>query len=471
MRRLNCLLLLLAGLALVASACAAPGAPGGAAPAPDAAGHQSAAATSAASESRGAASERAAPEAASASATASAPAAASAATAASAPGSAGSAGAGAGGCAIGSAFTALAAQLSSVVGTCTAAERSYPQVGQTLQPTTTGLLVASDLDQTLSFSDGTQVWVRDPTSQAVQVRGPRERFPFEFDGDGWPLVGQPAANADGACPAQPLAVLAVENFYASLVQQLGGQCVSVTTLLQDPDADPHAFSPTVDDVRAFQHVGLVVDNGLGYDDFADRIVGTLSQPPPVVRAGDVLGLQVGANPHVWYGPAAVERIRAAITAALAQANPAAATYYAARAAALDRAFGPYRQAVGEISAQFGGSPVASTESIFAEMATSTGLRLVSPAGFMDALSEGNDPAARDIAMFQDVLRQHQARVLVYNIQTVTPTTSQLQELAQQNGIPTLGVSETMPPGVQTFQGWQTAQLRLLLAALRRGTGQ
>jgi len=126
--------------------------------------------------------------------------------------------------------------------------------------------------------------VLDPTGQ-VQVRGVNERFPFEFNGDGFPLAGQAASDSNGACPRQPVAGLAVENFYSNLVQQLGGQCVNVTVILSDPDADPHAFQPTAGDIRAFQTAALVMMNGLGYDDFADKALGTLSNKPAVIRAG------------------------------------------------------------------------------------------------------------------------------------------------------------------------------------------
>jgi zinc/manganese transport system substrate-binding protein len=299
------------------------------------------------------------------------------------------------------------------------------------------------------------------------MRGLNERFPFEFNGDGFPLVGQAATNANGPCPIPPVSVLAVENFYANLVQQLGGQCVNVTVILSDPDADPHAFQPTANDIRAFQSASLVVLNGLGYDDFADRAIGALRNKPAVVRAGDVLGLQVGANPHVWYSAAYVDRLNAAITTKLKQVAPDAVSYSSNQAAALDQSFGAYRQLIGQIGGQFGNVPVGATESIFVDMSYSTGLKLVSPPEFMQAIAEGNDPSAQDVAEFQNQLKGKQVNVLVYNVQTVTPITEQLKQMARDANIPIVGVSETLPLGSQTFQGWQAGQLRLLLNALQK----
>ena len=374
------------------------------------------------------------------------------------------------GCQFRGGFAQLRALIPDTVGTCQEDEQYRPDTGQSTQRTSNGTLVWHSVDGALSFSDGFHTWVLDPNGQ-VQVRNPNERFPFEFNGDGFPIVGQPAPSTNGPCPTTPLSVLAVENFYASIVQQLGGQCVSVTTILSDPDADPHEFEPTADDVRAFQGAQLVVENGLGYDDFADKIIGTLSQKPQVVRAGDVLGLQVGANPHVWYSAGYVDQIKGAMLASLKQLKPDAAGYFDAQNASLEQAFGTYRGLIAQIAGQFGNTPVGATESIFVDMSYSTGLQLITPPEFMNALSEGADPTARDIATFQDQLKNKRIKVLVYNVQTVTPITQQLKEMAMQNNIPVVGVSETLPLGAQTFQGWQAGQLQLLLNALQKSSNR
>jgi zinc/manganese transport system substrate-binding protein len=372
-------------------------------------------------------------------------------------------------CQLNPVFVPLQVQVPDRVGTCSGPEVEQPELGQITQPTTGGLLVYSRLDQVVSFSDDWQTWVLDPHGQVAQ-RSPAERFPFEFNADGLPLVGQPEPATDAPCPTSPVRVLAVENFYASLVNQVGGQCVTTTTLLSDPDADPHEFQPTANDVRAFQNAQLLVENGLGYDDFADRIVGTMQSPPTRLRAGDIVGLEVGANPHVWYGAGYVEQIRSAILANLKTLNPEAAGYYDAQAAVLDQRFTTYHNLIDQIASRYGDVPVGATESIFENMANTTRLNLVSPPEFMQAMSEGNELTARDMALFQNQITSRQIKVLVYNTQTVTNLTDQLMRMAEQNDIPVVGVSETMPPGAQTFQGWQASELQQLRLALQKATG-
>jgi zinc/manganese transport system substrate-binding protein len=264
-------------------------------------------------------------------------------------------------------------------------------------------------------------------------------------------------------------VLAVENFYASLINQIGGQCVQTTTILSDPDADPHEFQPAASDVRSYHDAQLVIEDGLGYDDFSDKILSTLSTQPQLIKAGDVLGLQVGANPHVWYSAAYVEQLRGAMLANLKQLAPTASSYFDAQSATLDQEFTTYHEVVSQIASQYGNMPVGATESIFVDMASSTGLNLISPPAFMDAVAEGNDPTARDVAIFENQITSHQIKVLVYNTQTVTSLTEQIKTMAQQNNIPLVGVSETMPLDAQTFQGWQSTELELLLQALQKAT--
>jgi zinc/manganese transport system substrate-binding protein len=325
------------------------------------------------------------------------------------------------------------------------------------------------VDGVVSFTDGAHTWVLDPLGN-VQMRGVNERFSYEFNGDGFSEVGQPARQIDGACPSTSVTqVLAVENFYGNLVSQIGGQCVRVTTILADPNADPHEFQPTASDIRAYQGAQLVIEDGLGYDDFSDKALSTLSTEPVLIKAGDVLGLQTGANPHVWYSAGYVDQIRATMLGNLKQLNPEASAYFDAQSAALDDEFSVYHSLINQIASQFGNVPVGATESIFVDMAYTTGLNLVSPPEFMRAVAEGNDPSARDVALFQNQITSHQIKVLVYNTQTVTSLTEQIKALAMQNGIPIVGVSETMPLGAQTFQGWHANELQLLLQALQKAT--
>jgi zinc/manganese transport system substrate-binding protein len=362
-------------------------------------------------------------------------------------------------------FLQLQSQIPDIVGNCL--DNDYVNVtnGDTNQDTTNGQLVWRKADGVLAFTNGANSWVVDPNGN-VQERDNDERFAWEFNGDGLPVVGQSTPAIDGPCPVPPIPVVAVENFYGNLVQQLGGQCISLVSIITDPLADPHEYQPTANDAKSYQTAQFIVENGLGYDDFSDKIIATLSQKPTVLNVGQMLGLPVTSNPHVWYNPTYVGQIIQAINTNLDAVNPAAASYYDNQAAVFNqRKLAGYNASLALLKGQYAGVPVGATESIFVYLAQATGLNLLTPPAFMDAISESNDPTAKDIATFQNQITTHQIKVLVYNSQTITPVTDQLKALAIANNLPIVGVSETMPLDAQTFQGWQANQLQNLIRVI------
>jgi zinc/manganese transport system substrate-binding protein len=222
--------------------------------------------------------------------------------------------------------------------------------------------------------------------------------------------------------------------------------------------------------KAYQRAQLVVQNGLGYDEFSNKIIATLAHKPVVITGGEVSGLKTGDNPHLWYSPAYVRRISQEITRTLKELRPLAATYFDAQAQEFATALGPYYALIEEIKRRFAGTPIGATETVFVYMAEAMGLNLVSPPRFMQAVAEGTNPTVRDVTLFHDQIRQKQIKVLVYNTQAVSNLTSQLRTLAHEVGVPVVGVTETLVPVQDSFQDWQVRQLRDLLAALESADG-
>jgi len=270
------------------------------------------------------------------------------------------------------------------------------------------------------------------------------------------------------CPVSTVAIVAAENQYGSIARQLGGRCVEVTSIMSNPNADPHEFQTDLAVARAYQRAELVVDNGLGYDEFSSKIVATIRKKPVVVTAGNVAGLKQGDNPHVWYDPSYVARLAQAITQALGRLRPAAVSYFETQGSEFSRRLGPYRAAVEAIGRRFAGTAIGATEPLFQYMARAARLDLVTPPGFMAAVAEGTQPNIADLITFHTQIEKRQIRLLIYNSQTVTNLTLDIQERARARGIPVVGVSETLAPPTDTFQGWQLRQLEAVIRALGAG---
>jgi len=265
-----------------------------------------------------------------------------------------------------------------------------------------------------------------------------------------------------------LQVIAGENFWGSIAAQLGGTHVSVTSIVTNPNTDPHDYESSATDARAFATADYVVLNGAGYDDWGQKLLSANpSQNRKVFTVAELLNKKAGDNEHFWYNPDWVDKVADRITADYQALDAGDAAYFSQQREALRTAFKPYHDAIARIRSAHGAAPVGATESIFVYMGQALGLKLISPAGFMQAISEGNDPPAQTVAEFQDQIAHHQIKVLVYNAQTSTPVTENLKQLAGRNNIPVVGISETVEPSTASFQDWQVKQLTDLETALGR----
>jgi zinc/manganese transport system substrate-binding protein len=280
--------------------------------------------------------------------------------------------------------------------------------------------------------------------------------------------GANANNGSGITGASDrhLNVVAAENFWGSIVTQLGGSQVSVTSVVSDPNADPHDYESSASNARSFATARYVIVNGAGYDNWADKLLNAnQSQDRKVLHVADLLGKKEGDNPHFWYSPDYVENVADQITKDLSAVDSADASYFAQQRASFERSLKPYKDRIAAIKQKFPGQKVSATESIFVYMADALGLNLISPPEFMKAVAEGNDPPADSVSTFQQQIQTKQATVLVYNQQTSTDVTNNIRQLAVQQGIPVVGVTETIQPPDTPFQLWMTGQLNDLQNAL------
>ena len=261
-------------------------------------------------------------------------------------------------------------------------------------------------------------------------------------------------------------IVAAENFWGSLIQQLGGTHVAVTSFVTDPNADPHEYESSAVDARAVAKAQLVVVNGAGYDDWALKLISADNNPnQTVLNAANLLGIPNGTNPHLWYNPNYVNATVKQMYLDLVKIDPSNASYYKQQYETLNTSLAQVDGRMSEIRQQFAGTKVASTESIFVYLANATGLDLVSPPEFMNAVSEGVDPSAQGIVQFENLLENRSVSVLVYNEQTINPLTQQMQQIAVQHNVTTVGVTETIQPQNVTFQVWMNAELLSLQNAL------
>jgi zinc/manganese transport system substrate-binding protein len=272
--------------------------------------------------------------------------------------------------------------------------------------------------------------------------------------------------ASAARPSHVVHVVAAENFWGNITSQLGGHDVAVTSLITNPNADPHLFETDAADAAKLARAKVVVENGAGYDGWMSSLLGADSGNATVVNAGRVLHVTGSdPNPHLWYDIPKVPRVAAAISAALTKADPEGAPLFRRNLARFDASLAPLTAVLATIKSRFAGAPVAYTERVPGYALAVAHLSVKTPPGFARAIEDGEDPDPADTLAMQQLFTHHRVDVLLYNVQTVTPVTTQIRALAQKSGIAVVGVSETLPASAHTYQQWQQAQLTALLHAL------
>ncbi|TAM03010.1 MAG: cation ABC transporter substrate-binding protein [Paraburkholderia sp.] len=268
-----------------------------------------------------------------------------------------------------------------------------------------------------------------------------------------------ANTANAAIP-----VVAAENFYGDVVKQIGGARVDVTSILSNPDQDPHLFEASPKTARALQRARIVVYNGADYDPWMTKLLGaTQGGERTIIVAADRVGKKAGDNPHLWYEPRTMPAVARAVSAALVAADPAHKSVYDANLAAFLASLKPIDAKVAALRARYRGVPVTATEPVFGYMSDALGLDMRN-LRFQLATMNDTEASASDIAAFERDVRERRVRVLIYNSQATGALTRRMLALAKDSKVPGVSVTETQPAGV-TFQQWMLVQLDALDHAL------
>ena len=286
--------------------------------------------------------------------------------------------------------------------------------------------------------------------------------------------GGSVASAAGSHRAAPaFQVVAAENFWGSIAQQLAGSKVAVTSIIVNPDTDPHDYQPTASDARTMAGAKLAIVNGIGYDTWASKLLAA----NPVsgrteLEVGNLLGLKEGDNPHQWYNPASVKKVINAISGAYVKIDPADKAYFTARKTHFETvSLKTYNQLRAQIRKRFAGVPVGYSESIFQPLGSDLHLKLATPYSFAKAVAEGTEISAKDRQTVDNQAKHRLIKVWVYNSQNATPDIARINAICKQEHIPIATVTETLSPATLNFEQWQVAQLRGLLKALQQATGR
>jgi zinc/manganese transport system substrate-binding protein len=279
--------------------------------------------------------------------------------------------------------------------------------------------------------------------------------------------GSSPTGANSADSSTVISAIGVENEYANVLGQIGGRYVHVSSILNNPNTDPHTFEASPAVAREVSGAELIVQNGVGYDSWINK----MEQASPnskrkVIVAQDVLGLPADTpNPHLWYSPRtmpAVARVMAADLSALAPAHKA---YFQANLTAFDHSLTPWLNAIAAFKAKYPGITAATTEPVADYLLTAMGIKNLTPFTFQADIMNGVDPTPQDISLENGFFTKHQVKVFCYNQQVVDSLTTSIRETALKAGVPVVGVYETMPTPGYRYQSWMLAEVQAIQKAV------
>jgi zinc/manganese transport system substrate-binding protein len=266
-------------------------------------------------------------------------------------------------------------------------------------------------------------------------------------------------------PADDLKIVAAENFYGGVAQQIAGSNATVTSILTNPNQDPHEFTTNAGTAKAVADADIVIYSGISYDPWMDKLLGTKGKPDRVVIVvADLIGAKDGDNPHIWYDPKTMPALGAKLVDVLGKINLTQAGVYQKRLDDFNASMKPELDKIAAIKAASAGLEVTATEPVFGYMANALGFKMLNY-DFQIKIMNDAEPTADQTAAFEKSLTSRTAKILFYNSQVTDPTTDRLQQIAKASGIPVVGATETQPPDQKSYVAWMMHELDGIQAAL------
>ncbi len=251
-------------------------------------------------------------------------------------------------------------------------------------------------------------------------------------------------------------IVAAENFYGGVAAKVAGQEATVTSIMSNPNQDPHEFQTDAATAKAVAEADIVIYSGIGYDDWMEKLLAVPGKETrTVINVSKLIGAKDGDNPHIWYNPETMPALVSQLAEVLKKPEAVAE---------FSEEMKPLLDEIAALKPKTTGLKVTATEPVFGYMATALGMEMLNY-DYQLATMNDTDPSFQQTADFENSLKSKTAKVLFYNNQVTDPSTQQMQAIAKASGVPIVGVSETEPPDAGSYGAWMLSQLRALAAVL------
>jgi zinc/manganese transport system substrate-binding protein len=277
-----------------------------------------------------------------------------------------------------------------------------------------------------------------------------------------------SASSGGGSSNATINAVGAENQYANVIEQIGGKYVKASAIESNPNTDPHTFEASPSVAQTVSAASLLIENGVGYDTYMEKIEAAApNSSRKVINVQHLLGLPDSTpNPHLWYRPSTMPAVAKALVSDLSALQPAHAAYFQENANKFEASLKPWYAAIAKFKAAYPNTPVASTEPVGDYMLEAAGTKNMTPFSLQGAIMNGTDPAPQNVTLQNGLFTGHEVEVFVYNQQVTDSLTNSFRELALKEGIPVVGVYETMPVPGYDYQSWMLAEVKALEKAVK-----
>jgi zinc/manganese transport system substrate-binding protein len=282
--------------------------------------------------------------------------------------------------------------------------------------------------------------------------------------------GSSALASGGGSSNATINAVGAENEYANVIEQIGGKYVKVSAIESNPNTDPHTFEASASVAQAVSTASLLIENGVGYDTYMEKIESASPNSQRlVINVQKLLGLPESTpNPHLWYKPETMPAVAKALVSDLSALQPAHAVYFQENAKKFDESLKPWYAAIEKFKAAYANTPVATTEPVGDYMLEAAGTKNLTPFSLQADIMNGTDPAPQNVTLQNGLFSGHKVKVFVHNQQVTDSLTESFVQAAKSAGIPVVGVYETMPTPGYDYQSWMLAEVKALEKAVAQG---
>ena len=265
----------------------------------------------------------------------------------------------------------------------------------------------------------------------------------------------------------PLTVVASVNQWGSLAQEIGGDHVKVTSIINSSNVEAHDYEPSTAEIAQLTAANIAVVNGGHYDEWATKALSS-AKSVQSVNAASIIGASESDNPHLWFSSDARKAVAESLKKTYAQLLPASKDYFQKQYDAWLKSETELDNTMNEFKNKYADTPYAATESVAYYLYSDLGLKDVTPEGYANASANESEPTAADLQAFQSIIEGHQIKFLVNNPQESSDATNMLTGTAGKSDIPVVNITEQIPSQYTTLHAWIKALVENLTATLDTG---